>query len=350
MEINASEKFRDLENQGKKHVEYHLNGEYLRKTAFISLFFFKWPIMFIFFLLRWFRLFDYVFLVYPGTDKDLKGYCPDWLAKSLLFRSKPTFGGFISKSKSCGCGFGLVFVIPNKAQELFSDKSACHDIARRLLFVKKITGVKSVAIAGQAPGIFIRHGIEIDKPFVRGVRGTVFCVIETIEEVMRCHGLNAGNFSIAVVGVGYVGSILLEELEQAGHNVSGIDIKVGRKKIILSEESIPIIQEADMIVVLTPRGSDFAPYVENLKSGAIVIDDTHPRITIRPERAHFYKVAMGMKGVSFFPHLPGYHAQWIPGCAVEAIYSAAVGSFNGSSQQSFNSNARKLGFAAYLVS
>ncbi|MBM4305256.1 MAG: hypothetical protein FJ123_00835 [Deltaproteobacteria bacterium] len=321
---------------------------FLRKTIFITVsLVLHWPVLGVLALTRIFKTFDYLFLVYPGTDRDLDGYCPRWIAKSWLFSKRPTLGGIISKSVG---GRGLVLVVPNTIKEFLLHKDACEKVMLRLEMLKGIVGAKSIAIAGQVPGMIFRHNLKLEKPFVKGDRGTVFSIMETVSAVMAKHCLKPGEFKIVLIGVGYVGSLLMSSLQQLGHDIVGIDIQVSRKEVFLWGESRTLLKEADLVIVLTPRGEDFAPYAADLKIGSIVIDDTHPKITKKPLGVNFYKVAVGLDGARFLPRLPGYKADWIPGCAVEAIYSAATGKFNVSSQAEFNQGAKKLGFFAHLVS
>ncbi|TSC54447.1 MAG: hypothetical protein LiPW31_111 [Microgenomates group bacterium LiPW_31] len=338
----------DTTERRASRITHQIFISILRRVLFIVVsLFLRWLIWCVLGLLRIFKPFNYLFLVYPGTDSDLDGYCPRRLAKSWLFSKKPAIGGIISKSVG---GRGLILVVPNTIKEFLFHKDVCEKVMQRLERIKAIVGAKSIAIAGQVPGMLSRHNLFLEKPFVRGNKGTVFCIMETVSEVMKKHNLEPGKFRIILIGVGYVGALLLSSLKEQGHNIVGVDIQINRKGIFLPEESRPFLKEADMVIVLTPRGSDFAPYTSDLKTGAIVIDDTHPKITQRPIGVNFYKVAVGLDGVKFYPHLPGYRAEWIPGCAVEAIYSAATGQFNGSSQQEFNKRAKELGFFAHLVS
>jgi hypothetical protein len=306
----------------------------------------RWPTWLLLGATRVFKPFAYIFLVYPGTDKDLEGYCPRWLAKSWLFRSKPQVGGVITRG---GGGRGLVLVVPNTVREFLHDKNSCHKIIKRLKRVRRLVGAKSIAIAGQVPGIMTKHRVELKKPFVVGNTGTAFCVMETVAQAMSLHGLPPGRFKIVLVGVGFAGQSVLEVLKDDGHDILGVDIKITHHGVLVGPEGIAALKIADLVIVLTPKGSDFLPYVNHLKPGCIVVDDTHPKITDRPEGVHFYKVAMGMGGVKFLPRLPGYRPDWIPGCTVEAIYSAATGNFNHTSQIEFNRIARDLGFYAHLV-
>lgn len=311
----------------------------------ISLFF-RWPIWFVLFLLKPFKTFDYIFLVYPGTESDLDGYCPRWLAKSWLFSCKPTIGGIITKGS---CGRGLYLVVPNTAKQLQEDKNVCIKIMARLGFIRNLIGAKSIAVAGQGPSMFAKHGISISQPFVRGNKGTVFCVIETIEQVMKAHSLVAGKFKIAVVGVGYVGSILIDFLKSQGHNIIGLDIEE-KENAVKINEGADVLRNAEMVVVLTPKGSDFVPHLPRLKNGCIIIDDTHPKIRVKDPNGHnFYKVTVGLESVNFYPRLPGFKKDWIPGCALEAMYSAATNDYNGTPQAIFNKRAKEMGFYAHLV-
>ena len=321
----------------------------LRQTGFILVsLILRWVVWGVLGALRIFKIFDYLFLVYPGSASDLDGYCPRKLARSWLFSKKPTVGGFISKGQA-GVR-GLYFVVPNTAKEFSLGKDVCEGVKKRLVWLNNLVGSRAVAVAGQVPGIMVRNGISIEKPFVRGNKGTVFCIMETISEAINKHELKPVDTSIIVVGVGYVGGLLLNELRADGYNAIGIDIEIKKGGIVaLDEDAGGFLPQADLVVVLTPKGSDFAPYVQYLKKGAIVIDDTHPKITDKPVGVKFYKVAVGMEETSFYPRLPGYRANWIPGCAVEAIMAAATGEFNGCTQKEFNRKAKELGFFAHMV-
>jgi len=326
-----------------------------RQTGFIfASLVLRWVVWVILGTLRIFRVFDYLFLVYPGSPRDLDGYCPRKLARSWFFSKKPTVGGIISKGQA-GVR-GLYFVVPNTAKEFGSGKDVCEAVKKRLTWLNALVGSRAVAVAGQVPGMMVRNDVTIEEPFVRGNKGTVFCVMETVSEAAKKHNLNLSDAGIIVVGVGYVGSLLLKEMRANGMKAIGVDTDALSKiheipggYVALDENARVFLPRADIVVVLTPKGEDFSPYVRHLKEGAIVIDDTHPKIVDRPIGVNFYKVAVGMKDTSFYPSLPGYESNWIPGCAVEAIMASATGGFNGCSQKEFNQKAKELGFFAHLV-
>lgn len=338
----------------KKSALIKILESVFKTVGFLSLNLFRWLIWSVLGTLSLFgiRFFDYIFMVYPGTDADVHGYCkPPWLAsllaKSPFFSKRPALAGIISKN--CA-GRGLTLVVPNTSEQFKSDKDVCNKVMERLEWIQRVIGAKAIALAGQAPGMIIRNGISVNEPFVRGNKGTVFCVMETINEVAKKHNLDPLKASIIVVGVGYVGGLLLKELRNEKYNAIGVDIEMKDNGIVaLREDSSLFLPLADITVVLTPKGSDFAPYLRYLKKGSIVIDDTHPRME-QLSGFSFYKVAVGIEDTAFYPKLPGYHQKWIPGCAVEAIVASATGKFNGIPQIRFNEEAKKLGLYAHLVS
>ncbi len=308
----------------------------------------RWPVWG---MLRFIRIFDYIFLVYPGSPRDLDGYCPRRIARSWFFSGKPTVGGILSAGK-IGVR-GLYLVVPNTVKEFFEDNAVCQEVKKRLRWIKDLLGerAKAIAIAGRVPSAFVKNGGSLEQPFVRGNKGAAFCVMETLREVMKKHGLETGKARIAIVGVGYVGGLLFDTLKAEGQDVIGIDIEFRQSGVALKEDGEVLIRIADIVIALTPEGDDFLPYAKYLKNDAIIIDDTHPKIRRKDQPAGmvFYKVAVGLDGVKFFPRLPGYESDWIPGCAVEAIIAAKTGNFNGSSQQVFNQKARELGFFVHMV-
>ncbi len=302
------------------------------------------PLWILLFLIRPGKPFNYLFLVYPGSKTDLAGYCPNWLASTTIFMGRPTIGGMISNGTAKR---GLVLVVPNTVSEMRADKKMCQAIKRRLLRVQKLTGARAIALAGQMPGVFLRHGLKLEKPFVSGVRGTVYSVVETIETLTAQKTAPASG-TMVVVGVGHMGGEVIDYLQGQSWKIHGIDIRRHRDGVLLPEEGEKVLTQADMVVVLTPKGSDFAPYMKYLKPGCLVVDDTHPRLHASISGLKLYKVAVGLPGTIFYPRLPGYRRDWLPGCVVEAIYAAVTGSFGSEPLPVFIERARQLGYYAHL--
>ena len=90
--------------------------------------------------------FSYIFVVYPGTDSDLAGYCPQWIAKKPTNRSRPVIGGIISKSQNGKIGRGLVVVVSNTVRNLVSSNEECRLLQSRLLKIAKFISVRAIAI------------------------------------------------------------------------------------------------------------------------------------------------------------------------------------------------------------
>jgi len=309
----------------------------IRKSAFILVNVALRPLIWLTLLIiRPFHLFDYLFLVYPGTDYDLDGYCPRWLARSRLFSGRPVTGGIITRGAT-GVR-GLILVVPNTARQLLTEKSIVLDIVTRLDSISKLVGAKTIAMAGQLPSIVEKHGITTSQKFVNGKLGTVYAIETTLEKILGLENAVA-NPLIAVIGTGFIGHAVLENQKRSGRNAVGFNIESDAKQI----------SNSDIVIVLTPRGKDFMPYVPHLKNGAVVIDDTHPRIFTRMENVTLYKVAMTVEGVQFFPKLPGYLFNWVPGCAIEAILQARFGHDTIMDPEKTRLAAEKIGLKPILV-
>jgi hypothetical protein len=306
----------------------------------------RWPILFVLTLCRFFK-FNCIFTVYPGSQRDVDGYFPKglkWFLKPFA-SGKPFVAGVITTGN--GLGRGLVLAVPNSIDQIRSDKQLVGKIMKRLDFTRQLTGAKTIAIAGQGPRYFKSH-YPYRKPFVYGLRGRVFSVTETVERIMEKHHLEKGRTTVAILGIGEIGKAIIENLREKGVHAVGIDIQVHDGRVVLCTEGMQRLRNADMVVVQTPRGDDVVPYYENLKKSAILVDDSHPRITAKPSEIRFYKVAIGRPGVQFWPPLPGYEHYWIPGCVQESMVVAETGNHD-LSQEEFNKRAKELGFFAHLI-
>lgn len=297
---------------------------------------FRYPIWLLLLILRPFRLFQYLFLVYPGNDYDLGGYCPKWLANTRLFWGRPTFGGIITSGRTGARG--LILVIPNTAKQMLHDKATTSQVVTRLDRMAAMLGIGSIATAGQLPSIIRKHGIAVSDRFVDGKLGTIYTIEQTLKAAIQQKG-TVENPVIAIIGTGFIGNTLYENLKQQGKNVLGFNLN----------SKVEQIKDADIIIVLTPRGKDFVPYIPHIKDGAIVIDDTHPRIFAPINNASLFKVAMSLEGVKFVPKLPGYHNKWVPGCAIEAILQAHFGKSQLTDPAHTAAAAEKLGLKPLLV-
>lgn len=310
---------------------------YLRKFLFIVIsLLLRYPILLLLFILRPLRLFQYIFLVYPGKDKDIEGYCPLWLAKSIIYSAKPSIAGIITKSKTNARG--LVLVIPNSTNQLLHYKKISQQVMDNLNMIAKIVGATTIGMAGQGPGIMSKHSIETGKKFMHGTMGTVFSISQTIDASIIKNAFSKSS-KIVIVGKSFISNGLVEFLRQKGHNA----IEINK-----SDELSPL-KNADIIVALTLSGKMFYPLFPYLKENSILIDYTHPKMLKKPRNTYFYKVATGIEGVKFIPRLPGYQPKWIPGCCIESIIHSSYGDTPFNHQNLFNESAQKLGLIPLLV-
>lgn len=306
----------------------------------------RWPMLFLLTLGRLLKI-NCIFTVYPGSQKDVDGYFPSgfkWFLKPAA-SGKPFVAGVITTGN--GLGRGLVLAVPNTVDQFKADKELVGNIMKNLKLTKTLTGAKTIAIAGQGPRFFKSH-FPYEQPFVYGLKGRVFAVVETVEQTAGRHGLVKNETTVAILGVGEIGAAIIANLKEKGYRAAGIDIRIEEGRVEISREGMETLRHADLVVVQTPRGDDVVPYYENLKKTAILIDDAHPRITVRPGEVKFYKVAIGRAGVEFKPPLPGYEKYWIPGCVQESLVVAESGKVD-MSQEDFNKRSKELGFFAHLV-
>ena len=310
---------------------------YLKKFLFLTTgLIFKYPIFSLLFILQPFKLFQYIFLVYPGKDKDIDEFCPLWLAKSVLFSGKPTIAGIITKSKTNARG--LMLVVPNSTHDLIHHKQISLNIINNLNKIAKIVGANTIGMAGQGPGIMQKHGIETGDKFMYGTMGTVFSISETINAAVKKNNFPK-DAKVVTVGKSFISQGVVDFLNMQGYYASQINLSDG-----------PLfIKNADIVIVITLSGKLFYPFIPHLKDSSIVIDYTHPKMLKKPTNAYFYKVATGIDGVKFIPKLPGYKADWIPGCCIESIIHSEFGNTPFSNQELFNQSAQSLELRALLV-
>ncbi len=310
---------------------------YMRKFFFIfTSLILRYPILLLLFILQPFRLFQYIFLVYPGKDKDIDGYCPLWLAKSVLYSGKPAIAGIITRGNIKARG--LVLVVPNTTFECIANKQVSVEIMKNLKMIAKIVGAHTIGMAGQGPGIMKKHTIDIGENFMHGTMGTVFSISETIKAALEEIDFSK-ELKTVVIGKSYISTGLVGFLNKNGYSASEMSVS----------DDPSLIKEADIVIVITSRGKSFYPFIPYLKNSSIVIDYTHPKMQKKPQNTYFYKVATGIHGVKFIPRLPGYKANWIPGCCIESVIRSECGQTPFANQTLFNEAAKSIGLKPLLV-
>lgn len=307
-------------------------------------------------LLKWLRcpLFGYIFLVYPGKIDQLKGYIPRWYRRIVPAVSVI---GIILRGKQGKRG--LVVAVPWTITEI--EEGDCLEvIVSHVNKLAKSIGAKSIALAGRLPSVCAQKGYSslLSPPIVGGDKGIVYTIISSMRQITEALGISIPEINIGILGYGYIGSRLVSYLQYLSTNkIVVVDPRIKQERdnydgIMLSRNPAKLAY-CDLVVILTATGGQAECAIEYLKPGVIVIDDTHPQLPYRlsslieKKGGRVFKAVLGLDGVVFWPRLPNWEADWLPGCCVEGLTSAAKGF--ASSQQEFNQLAQEIRFEALNV-
>ena len=295
------------------------------------------------------RIFDYIFFVYPGDERQISAYLPQFMGNAAWFRTRIFFGGIITAPRGKNIGRGFYVGSPLTVRSMVRSEEECRIIMQKLLKIAQQYSIKRVAVAGRAPSIFMWHGLSMEKPFVHGHKGMVFCTIEALNYVAERHQLSLYKAHVVVFGAGRVGTSISDHLAAEGCNVSIIRAQsvFDQDERKLPDDVNDVLKSADIVIVISAKGSDFHPHMKHLKNGAIVIGETHPQISRDFPQGYLYRAGLSVEGLKFVPELATYGSASIPGCIVEAIVCAQCGDI--SDQKIFNQKARDMGFRACMV-
>lgn len=294
--------------------------------------------------------FDYIFLVYPGIASDMDKFTPRWFAKSANHRTRIIVCGIITKPNNNIIGRGLVIAVPSTVKSMLRHKDDCLNIKNEVLSLAKKLSVKTVSIAGRGMSIFLRHNIPMNAPFVEGSKGMVFCTKTALQSVMQKHSMIEQHTNIVIFGAGRVGMNIYQFLQKKEFlNISIITTRdisnINAPQI--RTPSLGLLNNADIIINISPKGSDIYPYIPDMKSEALILDDTHPRMMEIFLNIFIYRAALGLPGLKFIPPLSKYTPYATPGCVVESMVCAKYGMIV--TQKEFNKKASSFGFYAYGI-
>jgi len=297
---------------------------------------------------------DFLFVVYPGTDSDVRAYAPLWFRKAMKEIFSLSLIGIVCRGKEGKRG--LIITLSCNPEEFSAEQ--LKNLYKEICVFANSCSAASIALAGRLPSIFISNQINLDYPFLKGDRGTVFTVTESVKYILNAENISLGS-TIGVLGVGFVGGKVLRRLREQGYtSLIGIDPRVENpyvnKHTILTGD-LTFLNRCDVVIVLTSRGSEATEAIPYLKEGAVVIDDTHPQLPyslvkeIRKKGGKVYKAALGFRsnGVKIFPRLPGYNSKWLPGCVIESL--VVSNGYNGNIQERFDQKGREIGLKPLLV-
>jgi hypothetical protein len=307
-------------------------------------------LLFIFFnpLVRLFMKFDYIFFTYAGGKKDVRGYGPVFISR-LLPSIIPV--GYMRKKE--GIGRGIVLGTARSARDFYNPESVFTALAVLARWRKK-TGAVALALGGQLPSIMEKNGVGLRPPYVKSIYGTVFILHAIVSRLIEDNRLVPEKLTVGIIGIGFIGSALTKYFSGLYKTVIAVDNRLDPgsswPRNVTYTDDHSKLRTCDIVILLTGRGDDAAAAFRHFKKNVIVIDDAHPQLSrdyiekIRLEKqGSVNKAVVGLEGIRYIPKLPGFKADWIPGCAVEVIVATKFG-FTYQSQDEFNSLAVKAGF------
>ena len=293
----------------------------------------------------------YVFVVYPGTERDKRLYVPAWaeqflrpLSPSGVIRYRGRWGLMVS-------GLATAELLERRPEAI----EALLAEARR-----EFPRVEVIALAGRLPSIAARAGVDLGQPFTRGDRGTLSAMLGAARELAERTGRPSDELTIAVPGGGgFIGMRLALELGAEFRRVIALDPRYHgerrRHDNLVFTDRPDEVGDADVVIVLTRRGDEVADVVPHLRPGALVADDTHPEMPLAVRRAAERRGAEVLKASVYdvrfqiTPRIPMFRADDIPGCLLEALVVLDRGRAVLRSQVEFDRAAREIGFRTRLA-
>lgn len=315
----------------------------------------RWPIWLLIGIAGQFKLFRFVFLVYPTDEVECRQFCPNIPILRRYLSGRPTPGGLIVDG---WCPIGIYFVVPDLPRDLARKKSRqlAETIVRRMRWIRRLAGAKTIGLAGQLGPIFSkRHNIPIEPPIFSSINGNIFSIHEAINWAALQKNTFSKQIKIAIIGGGELGETLHEYLSGQGLQSNIVDVRFTRRGNVLaitSCQSEEMVKQADFVVNLLPKGEDFIesnlPKIMGEKTS--VIDFSRPAID---QEKLSQKIYMGNRvqrtGMRFVLALPGGWGQkQLPACSLPALLAALTGEIN-NKLDSFCLHARKQSFSTALI-
>lgn len=329
---------------------------YLRQLNFLVFaLVLRWPVWLLIWLIGRSGLLKTLFLIYPTDKSECLDFCPDIQVLRNFLSGRPTPAGLIMDG---WLPMGIYFVIPNQALELMRGKNRCivEGIIKRMRWIQKLSGAKTIGLAGQLGPIFEkRHGIPMEPPFYSSMDGNLFSIKTAVDHLLTTSGRKPWQVSIAIVGGGELGEELQQYLGCGGYQTTMVDVRYTRNgDVKLSDEHAANrrLSNTHIVIHLLPRGKDFMEcrLHERIPQSATIIDFSRP--PIQPQ-AIPQKVVMGNRvqrcGIRFFMKLPGgWKRHELPACSMPSLVAALSGVSIGNREQ-FLEAAKKLMFCTALA-
>ena len=255
--------------------------------------------------------------------------------------------------KKEGIGRGIILGTARNARDFHNPESVFTALSVLAQWRKK-TQARAVALGGQLPSIMERNGVELRPPYVKSIFGTVFILHSIVRRHMEDNLLVPGKLTVGIIGIGFIGSALARHFSGLYKSVIAVENRLDPRaswpRNVTYTGDHSKLKACDIVILLTGRGDDAAAAFQHFKQNIIVIDDAHPQLSRefvekirRDKQGSVNKAVVGLDGIRYIPKLPGFKANWIPGCAVEVIVATKFG-FDYHNQDEFNSLAIEAGF------
>ncbi|NOR24573.1 MAG: hypothetical protein GQ542_09300 [Desulforhopalus sp.] len=303
---------------------------YMRQVLFlVYAFILRGPIWLLIWLIGCSGMLKTLFLIYPTDSSECLDFCPNikWLRN--FFSGRPTPAGLIMDGWR---PMGMYLVIPNSSMELMRKKNrpTVETIISRMLRIQKLTGAKTIGLAGQLGPIFEkRHGIPMEPPFYSSTYGNIFSIQKAVSHLVNTAKRKPWQVSVAVIGGGLLGEQLEQHLGDDGYQMSMVDVRYTRKgdvKLTNKEEANQQLGAVDIVINLLPRGKDFmdCQLHRRMPATATIVDFSRPPI---PTQAIPQKVVMGNRvqrsGMRFCMRLPGgWKRHELPACSMPSLLAS----------------------------
>lgn len=289
----------------------------------------QYPVWALIWLLGQFNLIKTIFLLYPTTKEECRHFYPDYEIFDKLISGHPCPVGFIMEGWR---PIGIYFIISNTVRELALKKNRflVEKILKRMLFFKKISGAKTIGLAGQLGLAVEKHGIAIEPPLFSSTFGNLYSIKSSLDYIVEKvnHSIKSST-NVSIIGGGGLADILRDHLEKGEYAVSTVAVKQSRKGVISLVDQASAsqqLQKTDYAINLLPTGKDFlgCELQTLMNNSATVIDFSRPCIP-RTEVKH--PIVFGNRvqrdGLRFMLTLPGgWKNKEIPACSMPCIVAA----------------------------
>lgn len=255
--------------------------------------------------------------------------------------------------------WGIVAATKITAEELGSSGGKVLELMKA--FKEEFPTANNIPLAGRQPAWFakVSQGKKLPDPFVGGELGTPYLMQRAAFVLAEKADLPPQECTVAILGgAGYIGTMVVQDLSKSFGRVIAIDPRFQSEDTngnILQTNRISVVAEARIVLVLTADGSQVAPYVQFLRPGTLMADDTHPMIP-RSLRDQMERVGVEVQKVVFMdrrfriaPPMPGYPPKLIPGCLVQGIVQLKCGPQALQDLESFKRGVEEVDIRVVLV-